>query len=554
MAIVPLLMFLSMAAWAFATPAGSSPDETYHLNSIWCGQGLRPGICEAGSTPQERKLPIGLWYTKCTAGQPTLSATECQLLSTRMKATNRLNTDEGYPKLYYAVMSIFASKNLLHSIVTIRLVNVALFAFLTSVLYFLLPPPRRMTLVLGWTAALVPLGLFLIASVNPSGWVVTGCGTAWLATIGYFEQRGWRKIGLAVVAVAAVFMAAGTRGDGAVYVGLSVIAATLLAARKTRNFWMSLLIPLPLIAAVISFVFAKDARQLLSVINGELGWNGVSQDTSAVNVGFGLLFQNILNLPALWLGAFGVGTLGNLGWFDVPMPWAVPAGALLAYLGVLLWGIRDMTVRKGIVMLGTLTLISVVTLWFLQLSHFTVGTYLQPRYLYPGVVLLVGVAALAVGRRRLEMSIAQLTLLGVAVTIANGAALYYAMRRYVDPTPNAVFFDLGTHRRWWWDYSWIPTPQHFWYFAMIAFALTVGLSLFLSVPRRMKAMAAPVESVDAPTAPVGSDLDSPLDEAATTPVDSTDDRRGHGFENQSSAPVQEALSEEAQAEVHWQRS
>src|SRR6478752_5205823 len=37
---------VTLLCWALSSPPGSSPDETFHLNSIWCGQGLSEGQCQ----------------------------------------------------------------------------------------------------------------------------------------------------------------------------------------------------------------------------------------------------------------------------------------------------------------------------------------------------------------------------------------------------------------------------------------------------------------------------------------------------------------------------
>ena len=37
--LVPLLAILALACWALASPVGSSPDDNFHLASIWCAGG-----------------------------------------------------------------------------------------------------------------------------------------------------------------------------------------------------------------------------------------------------------------------------------------------------------------------------------------------------------------------------------------------------------------------------------------------------------------------------------------------------------------------------------
>ena len=58
--IVPLSLFVSLVAWGFASPVGASPDDEYHMASIWCGAGIRDGLCEEGDSPNERRVPASL--------------------------------------------------------------------------------------------------------------------------------------------------------------------------------------------------------------------------------------------------------------------------------------------------------------------------------------------------------------------------------------------------------------------------------------------------------------------------------------------------------------
>ena len=39
----PVALFVALGSWVLASPVGSSPDDDYHMASIWCGQGVREG-------------------------------------------------------------------------------------------------------------------------------------------------------------------------------------------------------------------------------------------------------------------------------------------------------------------------------------------------------------------------------------------------------------------------------------------------------------------------------------------------------------------------------
>ncbi|MFM7829411.1 MAG: hypothetical protein ACKO92_06215, partial [Actinomycetota bacterium] len=58
-ALMALLLFLTFAAWSFASAVGGSPDEDYVLTSIWCGTEGNPPHCRNDpNRPNAMILPI----------------------------------------------------------------------------------------------------------------------------------------------------------------------------------------------------------------------------------------------------------------------------------------------------------------------------------------------------------------------------------------------------------------------------------------------------------------------------------------------------------------
>jgi len=461
--IAPLLIVVALSAWALSSPVGASPDENYHLNSIWCGAGDRPGLCEQGSAANQRLTPNALTNSSCFRFQTSVSA-ECQNLSDEhLVPTNRVNVGNGYPPVYYAAMSVFAGPSIVRSVLVIRLVNVLLFAALGTALYWLLPVARRSTLVLSWCATIVPLGVFLVASVNPSSWTITGCGTAWLAALGFFETRGRRKIGLGAVAIVAVVMAAGSRADGAAYAALSVAIAAVIALG--RRLWNPRLVWLPIAIVLVGVAVFATSGQSIDALLGAAAPN--AQQSSGVD----LLVHNVLNLPSLWTGAIGT---GPLGWLDTEMPGLVGAAGVAIYAGLVFYGLRVLDRRKGVALGVVFACLVVIPLYMLQVSHDPVGVNIQPRYLLPLLTLLAGLAVLPVGSRTVRLHRIHKVVMIVALAASNCAALYANLARYTRPGQNAVNLDVGD--AWWWG-GIVPPPLLVWVVGTLAFAgaLTIVL-------------------------------------------------------------------------------
>lgn len=487
--VAPLLILISLGAWAFASPVGAGPDDDFHLVSTWCATG-NDAYCAEGTNPSNRYVPSALLYAPCYAFDPMQSAA-CQPASwpTGQQPdvlTDRGNFIGGYPPVYYAVMSVFVSPDIVSSVVVMRLVNVLLFVLLSTLVFLLLPADRRPTLVWGWLTTVVPLGVFLIASNNPSGWSVTGIGAAWIALLGYYETSGWRRVGLGALFTVGGLMAAGSRGDSAMYlIGAIGVVLILKAAARARWFLLSIL---PLVVAVIALLLFLSANQVGAGIYG-FGGGGASsvapvspgEATEAPALsGFGLLAYNLLNLPFLWVGVFGA---WGLGWLDTALPAVVGLAGTAVFTVVGFAGLLRMDRRKVIVTAGIALVLIVLPLYVLTRGGDQVGSGVQPRYLLPVIVLFAGVLALDVVRRGVRFGRIQVVAIVGALAISNFISLQVNIRRYVTGI-DAPGVDLDAGAEWWWHLPF--SPMAVWLVGSIAFAAAAAILVREVNPPRIK--------------------------------------------------------------------
>jgi hypothetical protein len=467
--LVPIALFLSLVSWAFTSPVGSSPDDDYHLASIWCAQGDRAGLCEPGATPDERSVPRATVLSSiCYAHHSDINGNCAVPDAAGLVSTDRGNFhDHGYPPVYYAVMSVFASPHIGASVLAIRVANAFLYVALVSALVLLLPIRRRGVLVWSALATLVPLGMFLVSSTNPSGWAVLSATTLWIALLGYYEAVGrGRRIGLAVVAAASTLIGAGARADAATYGVLAMVLVVVLRAERTRVFWLRTI--LPAVLAVVSVLLYLSASQggIVSRPHGSLsGYDFVF-----------LLWSNLVNLPWFYAGSFGY-DLAGLGWLDTFMPITVWGSVLLVVIGLAFWGLGRMTWRKAVVVgIAALALI-VVPLYILMREHINVGTGVQSRYIYPLLILVVALCLYGLNRFDLGLNRVQLVLAGALLVLANTIALYVQIHRYTTGS-NEKALNLNTNVAWWWP---IPIhPMQMWILASVLFAVAVAGVVVLS--------------------------------------------------------------------------
>ncbi len=471
--LAPVLAFIALAAWAFASPIGAGPDDDYHLVSVWCG-GDGSEQCDPGSDETSRVMPSAFENVACFAQDGARSAA-CQDEVWSTWAGDPVELSRGnfageYPPIYYATMNLFAGSDMQVSALVMRLLNAALFVGLATALAVLLPAARRSTLLWGWLIALVPLGMFLIPSNNPSGWALTGVGTAFLALLGWFETTGRRRWALGALYLVGMLMAAGARGDAAVYAFGATVAVVILMWSPSRASLRSLI--LPAVGLGIALLFFAIAGQ--SGV-GTIGFTGGGSATIPVEGdmtgeeaplgGFALAAYNLLMLPFLWTGVWGS---WGLGWLDTQLPAIVPWAAAAAFIVVGFAGFGRLSGRKAFALSGVLLVLIALPVYVLTVGGDKVGANLQPRYLLPLIVLFTFLLLVDPARRLLRFTRPQTLVVLAALAVANLVALQVNIRRYVTGADQQGL-NLDAGAEWWWQ-GFPVGPTAVWVVGAIAYA------------------------------------------------------------------------------------
>lgn len=474
---MPVAAFVALLAWVFASPVGAGPDDDFHLVSTWCAGPTAAETCaDAPRGGDSHLVPQALARIACFAGHGEVSA-ECQETAFDWNLETVVESDRGnfrnaYPPVYYAVNGLFTSADVQTSALHMRVFTVVLFLAIILVLHRLLPLHLRPALVWGWLVSTVPLGLFLFGSNNPSAWAMIGVGSSWIALLGYFETTGRRRIGLGIVFALSVVLAAGSRGDAALYAGLGIALVLVYAFRARREFILAAI--LPVVMGLVALAFFLSARQTASGISGFSGNSSASGEIEPETLAQGLtggaqLAYNLLNAPFIWVGNFGE---WGLGWLDTSMPAVVPLAVTAAFVGAGFLGMRRMTARKAIIVVAMFVVLWVLPVYVLQQGGDVVGEQVQPRYLLPLVVMLAGMLLLATPGRVLIMTATQRYVIATALTGANFVALQLNIRRYVTGVDDAGF-NLDAGVEWWWE---LPiSPMAVWIIGSLAFGVVAFL-------------------------------------------------------------------------------
>jgi len=480
-AVAALLVLL---CWAVSSPPGSSPDEPLHLASIWCGQGIGEGRCESfPDDPNGRVVPKELALGQCFTGNPALSASCRQPgYGDDMKPdfpafVGNWNDNGGYPPVYYAAMRVFAFDNYDGSVLVIRGVNAALAVLVVGGLALLLPGRLRRIPTTAFVVASVPLGLFVGGSVNPSAWANLGIGTVWLAVYAAYETTGARQRLLWAFILLATLLSAGARADASLFavlgIGLGIGLAVGLRVGELRRQWRTTLVAgLAVLLAVVLFVSSGHSSALAEGIPGY---------EPAPATGLQLVLANALNVPFLWVGSLGLGPLASLGWFDTPVPFVTGFVSLVTVGSVILSGWSQAWWQKTVAIVVTVAAMTAYPLIVLQESHIFAGNGVQPRYLLPLLLMLVGISLLP-RRTSAAWSRLQVVAAVAALGVAQSAALFFNLLRYVKGVPATQVGSLGGDG-WWWDGDLPFSPWAVWTLGTVAFVVLCAVVLGQWWPR-----------------------------------------------------------------------
>lgn len=474
LAVIGILLaaLVTFGAWALSSPVGATPDEDFHLASIWCGSGERDGLCGEGSVADNRAIPDKIKKSICYAHNSEKSAA-CQGESFEDSGFNlvdsrRVNSNGQYPTGYYFWSSFFASDNLVVSTMALRFTQALLFSGLVAATALLLPRDNRPSLLGAIAITFVPLGMFLIPSVNPSGWAIASGALLFPTLVGFLTTTGWRSWALGALAVLAGLLGLGARGDSAAYAVVAVLAALVITFKRTREYALRAILPVAIsVAAVVTFLTAGQTG---------LALEGMTQNGFDSITPRALLFENILTLPDLYAGVLGqnfdASEYTGLGWLDTPLPATVWAPTMFVFAGVIFLAFRRFELRRAIALTGVALAAAAIPLYILFQSHVPVGFQVQPRYVMPLMVLFAAVAlspspaGKVVLDRLPRFTTIQFWIVVVLLSAANSVALFSNMRRYVSPGN----FNLND-AEWWWRAA--PPPMAVWLIGSVAFAVLV---------------------------------------------------------------------------------
>ena len=500
--LIALLALLSFGSWAFSSAVGSAPDDDYHLTSIWCSS-FEGDTCEVDPggegvyIPEALREAIYCYYhnpNQSAGCQPFLDGTDERpdVPFAHNNPSRNLSPDG-----YYMFQSLFKVDSIQATALSIRFVNFGIFLAAGIGLFFALPFRLRTTWVWMWTLGLVPMGMFIIPSSNPSSWGITAVAAGWIALLGYLETRGPRALALGLIYVASAVVAINARIDAVLYLAFATLVAIWMSESRGRDLVRKIWPGFILGAGVVIQLIINPAN-LARVVGGigqrsdfyedPLPWVTTAEVEAGTAFDWSLLWNNLWNIPGLWLGVFGGFPWGSLGWLDTSVPQVVLLATMSVLVGVIFLAMRQAEPRKIIGVIGTVIALWGMPLYLLQLGGFRAGEEVQPRYLLPLMMVFLGTMLLTKDGRPIISDRGRLWFVIIALTLANAIALHTNIRRYTTGI-RVQGFDLDSLREWWWPF--FPdalSPNLIWFIGSLAFGVLLWALLMKVVPSITRAL------------------------------------------------------------------
>ncbi|MEY2415282.1 MAG: hypothetical protein QOH53_616 [Ilumatobacteraceae bacterium] len=418
-----IAMLAVVVTWAVGIPRFASPDEPAHVFKAYgTAHGELLGAAVPPPFPSNlRKFDgpdsLGAPDPFCYNGQPNVPASCVKTFSPLL-----ISTAARYPPWYYGVVGLpVIVSGQSTSVFAYRFVSAILCVAALTLAMWLAKRSRRTDVAGLQLAALTPMALFLMASVNPNAAEIAGFVAIWacMTRVVTDEELPMRLLILASFLSAVVVL---MRPISIVWMAC-LVAVVLIGASRQRRRELFSWRPLAwaagptAIALVVSWVWAVYSS--FEVKDDRL------TNTLSLSAALHVSVDN-------W-GRYFRQTIGVLGWLDTTLPFFVYAAWIVALAVVLIIHLRNANPR------GIVAFVALVAAWLalpLIVNGFTnsrAGLTYQGRYSLP---IFVGLVFLPMWSDRPTLRwprLPQHWLVGIVlglVVVAEVGAFWQMLRRF----------------------------------------------------------------------------------------------------------------------------
>jgi len=446
--IIPFVsLFVVLAAWGTTSPIGSSPDEPFHIASIWCATGKIDEHClsekEIGSGRKEVTLPFTVDI--CFGASPSTSAA-CSSNGELIPQVNEANTTLG-PNGFYRAMHVFVSSNPLISVLRMRIFNALLATFCFAMVLVLAPRRLKIAFIGSWVVTLIPMGLSLMSSINPSSWTITAGATNWvfLITAITSARKSKQQLGAWAMWSFTLLIALSSRHDG-LYIALATNLIALFALYGLNTRALKRFAPWIAGAALLCLSLAQVRRTIgyFTIFSTSIN---TYPDRSFVQW-FVFNVVHVIEIPlGTWGGDWGAGGIRSFGISPPPL---VSAIGLTMFIATLTVALRQPNRKQMLALSSAALLITVPIFQMLNHYRFLIGDMVTSRYILPAMPFVIGIALYtSTNAQEFIQGRSSKKLLVILFTISHSVTLYTVLQRYI--SGNDGFYRLiDTTNGWWW--------------------------------------------------------------------------------------------------------
>jgi Predicted membrane protein (DUF2142) len=430
------VLFVLCAAWSLATPLGGAPDEpaqivkaaaTVRGELIGQAVGHESAATRAFQVPAVFKPIYNL--PACYQFHPKIPAGCAPHLASSGRIVTVLTYVARYPPLYYSMVGLPTLVSHSASVIYfMRLVSALIDALLLSLAMTIAAVWCRSTMMFEAIALTVtPLVIFFASVVNPSGFEIAAAICVWTSGLALVRNGALRPARPVFV----TFVISGcllelTRGLSVLWMALIIVTLVCLepasCARLLRQLSGRIAAAILSVVGLFALAFVIKEKTLKVLPSTKL---------PPTHASFVVVTEHVFGQ----IGGYVNQLIGLFGWLDTPSPllttilWA----SLIGFLLIL--GLAVSSTREGIVLIGLIVGVFVLTTALIEWNAGTSGITWQARDgfpLYAGVPLLAGIVVprssiFGFGnftRRRLALIVA------LAVGVSQLADYLWTLRRY----------------------------------------------------------------------------------------------------------------------------
>lgn len=486
-------------SWVVASAPGSSPDDDYHLVSMWCPRPVTESCATKVVQGQLRVgVPEALPGATCSSFHVDISQAMCNRYSDKRISYSLRYDDGNYPYGYYHFHHMFKPLGVQGLVIASRTANMVIALALLGSIGLLAPPKLRGAYLLAMGAAWMPIGIYFITSNNPSSWSVTGVAgfsAGLLASLYASGRRRWYLLALACVGALLCYT---SRADASFHIFV-VALAICVACAKWRTHKVQLAVAT--LASVIG-VYLMLSSGSATIAEGHAEAVSPQQKLEAIELNVTHLAKFFSGFWGLWAGA---------GWKDIPSDGYSGMIAILLVGFIVMLGAERIGWRKAmgaIITLGAMVGISVLVA---TPPAFPNMFAYQPRYAQPLLFAWL-LPWLFLGIKRPLLTRSQAALYWAGMVAVNAVFMHKLIFRYTHGLVGGRhFLNLNFDVRWWWQDA-LLTPMSTWMVGALAFALTSGIVIWLLFGPG--AISAPAELAAPSVAAIADGAPEPVAKAA----------------------------------------